>query len=107
MGFSVRKRTKGKDYWVNGSVSSRGVHTSVSTKFGKDITLNSGRKSRVTINFGNGLRFIKSSSTRKSKIQENSQERQNWEDVKSHVIKRVLFFSTIISLFILFSWLSH
>ena len=116
MGFSIRKRTKGKDGWVNGSLSSRGPHASVSTKFGKEVTLNtSGRGSRFTINFGNGLRYIKSSSRRRLKERETSYKEihhpsmsdQEWAEYKSYVLKRVYFWGGLFLLFVFYSWVTH
>lgn len=58
MGFSVRRRTKGKSSWFNFSASkSRGMHASYSQKLG-NLTLNfSKRGRRATYNFGNGIRY--------------------------------------------------
>lgn len=109
MGFSVRKRTKGKGLWLNGSVSSRGPHASVSTKFGKDLTLNnSGRGSRVTVNFGGGLRWIKSSSTRRVKDVNTDvgvETPREWAEIKTHVYKRIAFFAILFLVFFLISWM--
>lgn len=62
MGMQYRKRTKGKSAWFNVSASSRnGVNGSVSFKPSKNITVNSGNKirpGRVTINFGNGFKYV-------------------------------------------------
>lgn len=61
MGFQWRKRTKGKTAWLNLSASKgRGFGSSISMKFGQ-MTANfgSGGRRRVTINFGNGLRCVK------------------------------------------------
>lgn len=67
MGLSFRGRTKGKDGWVNYSASSKGLSGSVSTKLDKNVTLNfkPSRGLRLTVNFGNGVRWI--SSTKKNK----------------------------------------
>lgn len=67
MGFSIRKRTRGKTSWVNFSASEKkGVHTSYSQKIG-NLTLNiSKRGKRVTFNFGNGVRWTSNSSSTKS-----------------------------------------
>lgn len=57
MGFQFRKRTKGKSGWLNFSGSRKnGLGASVSLKFGKNVTYNS--RGRVTINFGNGFRYV-------------------------------------------------
>ena len=57
MGFQFRKRTKGKQGWLNFSGSKKnGLGASLSLKFGKNVTYNS--RGRVTINFGNGLRYV-------------------------------------------------
>ena len=66
MGFSVRKRTKGKGSWLNLSYSKKGLHASHSMKFG-ELTINMGRKIRSTINFGNGMRYIKTHSSKPTK----------------------------------------
>lgn len=65
MGLQIRKRTKGKDGWLNGSYSSKGVGVSGSVKAGKNVTYNTGdlssnRKtpSRLTVNFGNGIKWV-------------------------------------------------
>lgn len=64
MGLQVRKRTKGKSSWWNGSYSSKGVGASGSVKLGKNVTWNTGdiingkTKQRVTVNFGNGYRWV-------------------------------------------------
>lgn len=75
MGLQVRKRTKGKDGWVNGSYSKRGAHASVSVKPASNITYNTGsllggkykRPSRLTVDLGNGVRWVSYGSTKKSK----------------------------------------
>lgn len=57
MGFQFRKRTKGKQGWLNFSGSKKnGLGASLSLKFGKNVTYNS--RGRVTVNFGNGLRYV-------------------------------------------------
>jgi len=106
MGFSLRKRTKGKDSWLNGSLSRKGAHASASTKFGKDVTYNkSGRGSRVTINLGNGLRYIKSSSRRKTK--ETEETPYTWREIARYIITRVLFFGGIYLLGVALAWIYH
>lgn len=73
MGLQVRKRTKGKDGWLNGSYSSKGVGVSGSVKAGKNVTYNTGdlssnRKtpSRLTVNFGNGIRWVSYGKSKKA-----------------------------------------
>lgn len=67
MGFSIRKKTKGKNSWLNLSGSSRGLHSSQSVKLGKNTTLNFSKSgSRITYNFGNGIRWTSSTSKKKS-----------------------------------------
>lgn len=74
MGVQIRKRTKGKNGWVNGSYSSRGAHASVSVKPTSNITYNSGsllggkykRPSRLTVDLGNGIRWVSYGSSKKS-----------------------------------------
>lgn len=57
MGFQYRKRTKGKNAWLNFSASKkRGVGGSASIKLGRGVTYNT--RGRVTINFGNGLKYV-------------------------------------------------
>lgn len=67
MGLSWRKRTKGKNLWVNLFASkNNGAGASLSLKIG-NATANlgpNGRK-RLTINFGNGIRYIKTSTASK------------------------------------------
>lgn len=63
MGFQLRGRTKGKNAWFNWSASNgNGLRGSVSAKVSKNVTLNaSSRGTRVTINLGNGLKWVSSS----------------------------------------------
>lgn len=64
MGLQVRKRSKGKKSWWNGSYSRKGVGASGSVKLSDNVTWNTGdfingkSRSRVTINFGNGYRYV-------------------------------------------------
>jgi len=64
MGLQVRKRTKGKSGWWNGSYSRRGAGVSGSAKIGKNVTYNTGdilngkTKPRLTINLDNGVRYV-------------------------------------------------
>lgn len=66
MGFSVRKRTKGKDSWLNFSFSKKGLHASHTMRFG-NTTLNFGKNTRTTVNLGNGMRYIKTHTKPKDK----------------------------------------
>lgn len=66
MGFSVRKRTKGKDSWLNFSFSKRGLNASHTMRFG-NTTINFGKKTRTTVNLGDGMRYVKTSGTTKKK----------------------------------------
>lgn len=62
MGLQFRKRTKGKDSWINFSHSKKnGFSASLSVKVAKGVTMNFGGKGnrRATVNFGNGLRYVK------------------------------------------------
>ena len=62
MGLQFRKRTKGKNSWINVSHSKKnGLSASLSVKLDKNFTLNFGGKGnrRATINFGNGFRYVK------------------------------------------------
>lgn len=65
MGLQVRKRTKGKDGWLNGSYSKRGPRASASVKAASNVTYNTGNllggkghPSRLTVNLGNGVRWV-------------------------------------------------
>ena len=57
MGFSFRKRTRGKKSWLNFSGSSRGLRSSISFKLGNATINLSKHGRRGTINFGNGIRY--------------------------------------------------
>lgn len=62
MGLQFRKRTKGKNGWLNISHSKKnGLSASLSVKLDKNLTLNFGGKGnrRATVNFGNGVRYVK------------------------------------------------
>jgi len=62
MGLQFRKRTKGKNSWINVSHSKKnGLSASLSVKLDKNLTMNFGGKGnrRATINFGNGIRYVK------------------------------------------------
>ena len=67
--LSFRKRTKGKNAWVNFSASKKnGFGASVSGKLAKNVTLNykPGRGFRTTISVpGTGIRWV--SSTKKKR----------------------------------------
>ena len=67
MGFQLRGRTNGKSSWLNYSSSpSKGLRGSLSVKVSKNITTNfSNGKSRVTLNLGNGLKWVSSSKKQK------------------------------------------
>lgn len=78
MGIQVRKRTKGKSGWWNGSYSSKGVGVSGSVKAGKNVTYNTGdlsgnkkTPSRLTVNLGNGVKWVSYGSTKKAKYSNN------------------------------------
>lgn len=72
MGLRYRSRTKGSGAWVNLFASSRGAGGSVSVKPSKNITANFGPgRRRLTVNFGNGFRYVKDVSTKK-KVQQSS-----------------------------------
>lgn len=59
MGFRYKGRTKGKDAWINYSVSSKGIRASTSIKFGDDMTVNIGKdRTRTTFNLGDGLTYV-------------------------------------------------
>lgn len=80
MGLQVRKRTKGKDGWLNGSYSQRGARASVSVKPASNVTYNSGNilggkghPSRLTINLGNGIKWVSYGKSRKTKSRTKSQ----------------------------------
>lgn len=90
MGFSIRKRTKGKSSWLNLSASkNRGLHSSYSLKLGKNTTLNFSKNgNRVTHNFGYGVRWTSSLSKKKSSSNIRNdfytQEKQTKQDVESN-----------------------
>lgn len=64
MGLQVRKRTKGSKGWWNGSYSKKGAGVSGSVKVASNVTYNTGdllngkTGSRLTINLGNGIRYV-------------------------------------------------
>lgn len=71
MGLRYRGRTKGSGAWVNLFASSKGTGASVSVKPSKNITANFGPgRRRLTVNFGNGFRYVKETSTKK-KVQKS------------------------------------
>lgn len=76
MGFQFRRRTKGKDGWLNFSYSKRnGLGMSGSVKVG-NITFNTGnskRASRTSVDLGNGLRYVSygPSKSKKPKAQKS------------------------------------
>ena len=62
MGLQFRKRTKGKNSWINFSHSKKnGFSASLSVKVAKGVTMNFGGKGnrRATVNLGNGIRYVK------------------------------------------------
>lgn len=64
MGFQLRRRTKGKNSWLNFS----GSGVSISTKIG-NVTTNVGpRGVRATVNLGHGVRYVKSKSLNKTNV---------------------------------------
>lgn len=66
MGFSLRKRTKGKDSWLNFSYSKKGLHASHTMRFG-NTTLNFGKNLRTTVNLGGGMRYVKTHTKAKNR----------------------------------------
>jgi hypothetical protein len=76
MGLQVRKRTKGKSGWLNGSYSRKGVGASGSIKPSENITYNTGDlingkiPSRLTINLGNGIRYVSYGKSKSKKKQQ-------------------------------------
>ena len=75
MGLQFRKRTKGKNSWINVSHSKKnGLSASLSVKLDKNLTMNFGGKGnrRATINFGNGIRYVKyrTPKTKEKKVSE-------------------------------------
>lgn len=64
MGLQVRKRTKGKKSWWNGSYSRKGAGASGSVKLSDNVTWNTGdlvngkTNQRVTVNMGNGVKWV-------------------------------------------------
>lgn len=81
MGLQVRKRTKGKKSWWNGSYSRKGAGASGTVKLSDNVTWNTGdlingkTKQRVTINMGNGVRWVWYSKKKKpAKRQPNTSD---------------------------------
>ena len=67
MGFRVRKRTRGKNAWLNLSLSKKGFNSSMSVKLG-DTTINFGKdRVRTTYNLGNGMSYVNTTSTKTKK----------------------------------------
>lgn len=59
MGLRYKGKTGGKDAWFNYSISSKGIHTSTSLKFGEDVTVNVSKSgTRTTYNMGDGLSYV-------------------------------------------------
>lgn len=70
MGFRFRKRTGGKNAWVNWFGSGNGLGASVSMKIG-NTTMNVGKgRRRVTVNLGNGISWVKQRSTKKKVVED-------------------------------------
>lgn len=86
MGFSIRKRTKGKGSWLNYSYSKRGFHASHTVKMG-DLTLNFGKKVRTTVNMGDGMRYVKTRNADKPTKSRPAKQSRNYTNVKSVVRK--------------------
>ncbi len=112
MGFSLRKRTKGKTSWLNGSIFRRGRHASLTSRLSKAVTLNtSGRGIRGTINFGNGLRYIATRSIRRQNEEATPEyvpmTDEQYSYYKSYVAKRVIIFVVVLAALFLYSWLTH
>lgn len=79
MGLRIKKRTKGKNSWINYSLSKKGPHASASVKISDDITYNfSSRGTRTTINFGDGISYVHSSSNAKKKTSEPKIEKPKY-----------------------------
>lgn len=78
MGIQVRKRTKGKNSWWNGSYSKKGVGVSGSIKVAENVTWNTGdlingkTNQRVTIDMGNGVKWVWYDKKKKTKKQTQS-----------------------------------
>ena len=84
MGLQVRKRTKGKSGWLNGSYSRKGAGVSGSVKINKNVTYNTGdvlngkTKPRLTINLGNGVRYVHyAKSNRRTQVNQGNQIAQS------------------------------
>lgn len=102
MGLQVRKRSKGSRSWFNGSYSkSRGVGTSGSVKVADNVTYNTGNllkpdsKSRITVNLGEGFRWVFYGKSKKAKSKQNSSSPNYVQHPKS------FFGSIVYSLFAL------
>lgn len=93
MGLQVKKRTKGKSGWMNGSYSKKGVGVSGSVKVSKDVTYNTGdvvngkTPPRLTVNLGNGYKWV-SYGKRKKQVYSESTGSLAW------VIIAVMFILT-------------
>lgn len=83
MGLQVRKRTKGKDGWWNGSYSNKGAGVSGSVKVASNVTYNTGdllngkTGSRLTINLGNGIRYVSYGKKRSTSNKKPTQTSNN------------------------------
>lgn len=80
MGLQFHKRTRGKNAWLNFSLSERnGFNSSVSFKFGP-FTSNFGPKGRrrVTVNLGNGLKYVKTSNAWKDAENKDRELMKRW-----------------------------
>lgn len=80
MGLQFRKRTKGKNSWLNFSHSKKnGFSASLSVKVAKGVTMNFGGKGnrRATVNFGNGLRYVKYRDKKKETTVKEPKTRSN------------------------------
>lgn len=101
MGLQVRKRTKGKNSWWNGSYSKKGAGASGSVKLSDNVTWNTGdlvngkTNKRLTINFGNGYRYVWYGKKTKP-----SQSQPEQYDLRTTKLGRVLLYILIVGIII-------
>lgn len=79
MGLQFRRRTKGKNSWLNFSGSSRGLNASYSIKIGS-LTFNIGKHgNRSTLNLGNGFKYVSYKRRKNEKTPQPSKVYESYE----------------------------
>ena len=120
MGLQVRKRTKGNSGWLNGSYSRRGAGVSGSVKINKNVTYNTGdvlngkTKPRLTINLGNGVRYVHyAKSNRRTQVNQGNQDNYHPASTLMHAILSVgililliVICFVVFTLFVNFFWVT-